>query len=249
MRHLVPQAKRITFHSGPTNSGKTFAAIELLRHARTGCYAAPLRLLAHEVYTQLTGSGVRTSLLTGQLQIIDPQATHVACTAEMAPIKTVFDVGVVDEIQLMGSPDRGFAFTNALYALQCSHLVLCGAPHSGKLLSRLITPHQTLHEQTFERRSALTVEKMPLSSLKRLRVGDCVVAFNKKTLYEMRRNIARPTALIYGGLPPEQVRIARHFGEQLLDNTCSRKPRKQNPSTIKTRIFYLQQMLLVWGSI
>lgn len=96
----APFFKTVTLHIGPTNSGKTYAALQALREAKSGLYAAPLRLLAHEVYECLRSSGIRVSLLTGQQQIIDEDATHVACTVEMAPNR-VFDVGVVDEIQMV----------------------------------------------------------------------------------------------------------------------------------------------------
>jgi len=52
--HRFPRARqlkrRIVFHAGPTNSGKTHAALERFRQAETGVYCAPLRLLAAEVY-------------------------------------------------------------------------------------------------------------------------------------------------------------------------------------------------------
>ena len=41
--------RRIIYHHGPTNSGKTFAALEDLESAENGIFCAPLRLLAWEV--------------------------------------------------------------------------------------------------------------------------------------------------------------------------------------------------------
>ena len=40
----------ITFHAGPTNSGKTHAAMEHFLQAHHAIYCAPLRMLAHEMY-------------------------------------------------------------------------------------------------------------------------------------------------------------------------------------------------------
>ncbi len=49
-----PQARKmkrkIIYHHGPTNSGKTFSAMENLEKAEKGIYCAPLRLLAWEVF-------------------------------------------------------------------------------------------------------------------------------------------------------------------------------------------------------
>ena len=42
--------RRFILHIGPTNSGKTFHALERLKTAKKGTYLGPLRLLALEVY-------------------------------------------------------------------------------------------------------------------------------------------------------------------------------------------------------
>ena len=50
-----PQARKmkrkIIYHHGPTNSGKTYSALEDLEKTNKGIYCAPLRLLAWEVCT------------------------------------------------------------------------------------------------------------------------------------------------------------------------------------------------------
>ncbi|KAI0927832.1 hypothetical protein AcW1_005251 [Taiwanofungus camphoratus] len=45
--------RKIIMHVGPTNSGKTHNALRALAAARTGVYAGPLRLLAHEIWERL----------------------------------------------------------------------------------------------------------------------------------------------------------------------------------------------------
>lgn len=42
--------RKIIFHAGPTNSGKTYHALERFLNAKTGVYCGPLKLLASEVY-------------------------------------------------------------------------------------------------------------------------------------------------------------------------------------------------------
>ncbi len=58
--------RRIVFHMGPTNSGKTYAALEALAKAQTGTYLAPLRLLALENYEALVERGLRAGMVTGK---------------------------------------------------------------------------------------------------------------------------------------------------------------------------------------
>lgn len=42
--------RKIIFHAGPTNSGKTYHALERFMTAKSGVYCGPLKLLATEVY-------------------------------------------------------------------------------------------------------------------------------------------------------------------------------------------------------
>lgn len=44
--------RKIVFHAGPTNSGKTFHAMESFMKAKTGVYCGPLKLLAAEVFNK-----------------------------------------------------------------------------------------------------------------------------------------------------------------------------------------------------
>jgi ATP-dependent RNA helicase SUPV3L1/SUV3 len=45
--------RKIFYHMGPTNSGKTYEALTKLAKAKNGIYCAPLRLLAWEVIIDL----------------------------------------------------------------------------------------------------------------------------------------------------------------------------------------------------
>ncbi len=47
--HTPPCCSQVVAHMGPTNSGKTHAALQALKAAETGVYCGPLRLLAWEV--------------------------------------------------------------------------------------------------------------------------------------------------------------------------------------------------------
>lgn len=52
VRYPLARAKnrKIIFHAGPTNSGKTYHALERFINAKSGVYCAPLKLLVAEVY-------------------------------------------------------------------------------------------------------------------------------------------------------------------------------------------------------
>ena len=127
--------RRIVAHVGPTNSGKTHAALAELRAARSGVYASPLRLLAWQVHDQLS-AGLPCNLVTGQ-ERRDEGAAHTACTVEMASLRAVVDVAVLDEIQLLADESRGWAFARALLGLPARVLHVAGDPAALPLLERI----------------------------------------------------------------------------------------------------------------
>lgn len=113
-----PQARamdrRLIMHVGPTNSGKTHNAMESLKKAKTGLYCGPLRLLANEIFERLNGEGIPCDLLTGEERKTVPNARIVSCTVEMTSMTNKYDIAIIDEIQMMGDPQRGWAWTQAL---------------------------------------------------------------------------------------------------------------------------------------
>ena len=58
--------RSFVLHVGPTNSGKTFDAIEDLKRNTPGTYLSPLRLLALEMYDKINAAGIPCSMLTGE---------------------------------------------------------------------------------------------------------------------------------------------------------------------------------------
>jgi ATP-dependent RNA helicase SUPV3L1/SUV3 len=90
--------RKIIYHCGPTNSGKTYNALCRFAEAKTAVYCSPLRLLAMEVFDKVNSLGVYCSLRTGQ-EIKDvPFSNHVACTIEMLSTDELYEVAVIDEV-------------------------------------------------------------------------------------------------------------------------------------------------------
>ena len=107
--------REIHLHVGPTNSGKTYSALQKLSTAKKGIYLAPLRLLAHEVFSRFNAAGTPCNLLTGEMQrIVSAEASLWAATVEMCPLNKEWDIAVIDECQLIGDTYRGSAWTAAL---------------------------------------------------------------------------------------------------------------------------------------
>src|SRR5512145_3435820 len=78
--------ERVVAHLGPTNSGKTHAALEELAAKRSGVYAGPLRMLAQEAHRRLGDwiGAEHVGLVTGE-ERVNERAPVICSTVEMAP--------------------------------------------------------------------------------------------------------------------------------------------------------------------
>lgn len=213
--------RKIIYHCGPTNSGKTYNALQQFMEAKKGIYCSPLRLLAMEVFDKVNANGVYCTLHTGQEKKYVPFSNHIACTVEMVSTDDLYDVAVIDEIQMMADPFRGFAWTRALLGLKADEIHLCGDPSVLSIVQKIcLETGDELHENHYERFKPLVVEaKTLLGDLKHIRSGDCVVAFSRREIFEVKMAIEKHTnhrcCVIYGALPPETRRQqANLFNDQ-----------------------------------
>ena len=101
---------------GPTNTGKTFFAIERMLAHRSGMIGLPLRLLAREVYHKVADriGAQHVALVTGEERIVPAKARYWVATVEAMPLDVPVECVAVDEIQVATDFDRGHVFTNRL---------------------------------------------------------------------------------------------------------------------------------------
>ena len=130
--------RHFVLHCGPTNSGKTYQSLEALKHAKTGVYLGPLRLLALEVFDTLNSDGVPCNLLTGEEATMVPFAEVTASTIEMLDTHAHYDVAVIDEAQLIADKDRGGAWTKALLCVDAKEVHVCFAPEALRFIEGII---------------------------------------------------------------------------------------------------------------
>lgn len=192
------------YYCGPTNSGKTHAAIEELRNASSGVYLAPLRLLALEIYERLNELAVPASLVTGEERVITPGAQHTSSTVEMIDLAKEYGVAVIDETQMLEDPQRGWAWTLAIAAVRAQRVIMCGSEEGLRAATRLAGRlGARLCVRRFHRKGPLRV--MPAIAMSDLRRADAVVAFSRNDVIELQGEIGRrgfSSAAIYGSLSP-----------------------------------------------
>ncbi len=208
--------RRLRLLVGPTNSGKTHAAMRRLAAAESGVYAAPLRLMALEAYERLAdGDGVACAMVTGEERIDTPGARHLACTIETVNLDRPVEVAVIDEIQMLGDADRGWAWTQALIGLPAAEIVMTGSLDAVPWVMNIARQTgEDVEVETFERKSPLRPLVRPVR-LGEATAGDALIAFSRADVMRLRAALldrGHRVAAIYGALGPEVRRAeARRF--------------------------------------
>ncbi|TWI58683.1 ATP-dependent RNA helicase SUPV3L1/SUV3 [Pseudomonas duriflava] len=221
--HKLYPARRLTRKwtalLGPTNSGKTHRSIEAMTSVKHGIYLSPLRLMALENQERIEAMGIPCSLVTGEEQIIREGATHFCCTVEeFARFRHQhWDVVVVDEVQMLADPQRGWAWVDALVSAHTPDLIMTGPALIEPSLKTLcdLCEDRLVVTRT-KRLSPVDVSKHS-TTLKHLDEGSMLVAFSRKTVLELKgllETTGKTVSVVYGNLSPEVRREqARRFRE------------------------------------
>ncbi len=131
---------KITAVLGPTNTGKTFLAIETMLSFDSGMIGFPLRLLAREVYDKIIKKvdPSKVALITGEEKIIPINAKYFVCTVESMPLDKSLEFVGIDEIQMCNDHERGHIFTDRLLNMRGEKLtMLMGSNSIKKIIQKL----------------------------------------------------------------------------------------------------------------
>lgn len=202
-------ARHLEAYVGPTNSGKTYQALQALKSLRPheqGVYLAPLRLLAIEVCEELRSQGVPASLLTGEERDIDQNARVVCSTIEMLDTSQQYDVAVIDEMQMLMDEQRGWAWTRALFELSADRVFILGSTAVEPLLTKFAeSTGDSLSVHHTQRFTPLNITPKHIDPTA-IAKGTIFVVFSRNSVIrwgERFRNHGHSVAHIYGAMPPE----------------------------------------------
>lgn len=203
--------------SGPTNSGKTYEAIEALKAAHSGVYLAPLRLMAMEIFDKLNAAGIPCSLKTGDDEVIIPGAKHIASTIECLDLSTHYEVAVIDEFQMLRDQERGWAWTQAILGVVANDVYLIGNSSGVNITEKILSKTKDVIDiKEKSRHSQLKIIDKPVH-LNEIQSGDAIIVFSRKGVIEWAeylRDQGRSVSLIYGALAPE---VRRKQAQMFLD--------------------------------
>jgi ATP-dependent RNA helicase SUPV3L1/SUV3 len=188
---------------GPTNTGKTYLAIERLCGHSSGMIGFPLRLLAREVYDRVVAikGPKEVGLITGEEKIMPPGARWLLCTAESMPRDRDVAFAALDEAQLGADPERGHIFTDRMLNVRGrEETMILGSESLRPLVRSLIPEAEIIKRPRFSTLSYAGAKK-----LSRLPKRSAIVAFSAGEVYavaEMLRRARGGAAVVMGALSP-----------------------------------------------
>ena len=149
-----PEIGGVTAVLGPTNTGKTYLAMDRMLGHVSGMIGFPLRLLARENYDRVVrakGEAI-VELITGEEKIVPPNPQYYICTVESMPLDRQVAFLAVDEIQLTADPDRGHIFTERLlHARGTVETMFLGAETIKPLIKKLVPGVRFINRPRFSK--------------------------------------------------------------------------------------------------
>ena len=196
--------KKITAVLGPTNTGKTYFAIETMLSFESGMIGFPLRLLAREVYDKIIKkiNPNKVALITGEEKIIPSNAKYYLCTVESMPIDKNLEFVAVDEIQMCADHERGHIFTDRLLNLRGEKLTMfLGSNTIKTIISKLDADIEFIKKERLSKLSYVGHKK-----ISRIDRKSAVIAFSTEEVYAIAELIRRQkggAAIVMGSLSPK----------------------------------------------
>ena len=195
---------KITAVLGPTNTGKTFLAIETMLSFNSGMIGFPLRLLAREVYDKVIEKidSSKVALITGEEKIIPLNAKYFLCTVESLPINKDLDFVGIDEIQMCSDHERGHIFTDRLLNIRGTKLTMfMGSSTIKNIIKKLDGDLEFINRN---RLSKLTYGGH--KKISRINRKTAIIAFSAEEVYaiaELLRRQKGGAAIVMGSLSPK----------------------------------------------
>ena len=195
---------KITAVLGPTNTGKTYLAIETMLSFDSGMIGFPLRLLAREVYDKIIEkiSIDKVALITGEEKIIPANAKYFLCTVESMPINKHLDFVGIDEIQMCADHERGHIFTDRLLNLRGEKLtMLMGSSTIKSIVNKLDEDTEFINRERLSQLSYVGHKK-----ISRINRKTAIIAFSTEEVYAIAELVRRQkggAAIVMGSLSPK----------------------------------------------
>ena len=195
---------KITAVLGPTNTGKTFLAIDTMLSFQSGMIGFPLRLLAREVYDKVSQKvdPNQVALITGEEKIIPSNAKYYLCTVESMPVDKNLEFVAIDEIQMCTDSERGHIFTERLMKLRGEKTTMfMGSSSIKNIIEKLDEDIEYINKDRLSKLTYVGHKKISRADRK-----SAIIAFSSEDVYAIAELIRRQkggAAIVMGSLSPK----------------------------------------------
>jgi ATP-dependent RNA helicase SUPV3L1/SUV3 len=193
----------VTAVLGPTNTGKTYLAIERMLGHSSGILGVPLRLLAREIYNKIVdrlGTDA-VALVTGEEKIKPANPRYWVATVEAMPQDLDVAFLAIDEVQLGADLERGHVFTDRMLNRRGrEETLVLGAQTVRPMVEKLLPGAHILSRPRLSQLTHAGDRKIT-----RLPRRTAIVAFSADEVYAIAELIRRQrggAAVILGALSP-----------------------------------------------
>ena len=204
--------RKITIICAPTNSGKTYQGIQKIKSMlRDGVVddsvmLFPLRVLALQIQQDALKEALPCSLITGEEQDIDTNATLSSMTVEVFDTEREYGAVFLDEGQLAFLDDRSAGYLRVLCGARCKHLIIACAPSALEQMKWFLGEILKVEFEVefLERKTPLVALEQPVP-LEEVKSGDLIVAFSRTAIHELANKLSSMglnVGALYGALSP-----------------------------------------------
>ncbi len=196
--------KKISAILGPTNTGKTYAAIQKLFRYQSGVIGFPLRLLARENYEIAKKKYTKklVALITGEEKIIPSTAKYFFCTVESIPENQPFEFVAIDEVQMASDYNRGYIFTEKILNMRGTRETLfLGSKSIENILKKIFPDIVIIYKPRLSKLSYIGYK-----NITRLPKRSAIIAFSQVDVYEIANKIKQShggVSVVLGALSPD----------------------------------------------
>ena len=197
-------SKKVVALLGPTNTGKTFIAIDKMLQYESGIFGLPLRLLAREVYDKCVKKigKEKVALITGEEKSVPNSADYFICTVESMPKDKIVDFVAIDEVQMCADRERGHIFTDRLLNMRGAKITMfLGSQIMKNIIQDLVKNVEFIRQERFSKLSYSGYKK-----ISRLDQKTAIIAFSIEEVYALAELVRRQkggAAVIMGSLSPK----------------------------------------------
>lgn len=207
VRDRSKPVEKVELFIGPTNSGKTYHALQQLfddyekNRSEVHVYSAPLRLLAYEVYKKMCDRYGEESVgfITGE-ENINPDAKLLATTVEMAPESG--HALLIDEAHWLIDDHRGHIWSRLLIGAKYTNMYVVTAAEGVPMVKNLVSDAWDIQEHTYSRKTGVRWGgQMPMHKIK---PKTAIVCFSRRAVYAIAheaRKSGLKVGVLYGALP------------------------------------------------